>query len=196
MRRACVLLLALGCAEARPRPRAVSHNALRGVEIALPPVEDKRPSASTGCGHFAPDLPQRTEKALYVALGDAGAQVDRRGFWTLTVRLLYGGAAEEYTGSQKAPPGPDESVRTDFGPSLSETRGGINGGWSDTSVSLEGLLSREGQVVWHGTAGGHARSAPCVNFREKLEEALAGAVGDLRDRVVKEIDRAGPPAQR
>jgi hypothetical protein len=197
MRRAWVLLLALGCAGSRPPPRAVSHSALRGVDIGLPPVEDKRPSASTGCGQFAPDLPQRTEKALYVALGDAGARVDRKGSWTLTVRLLYGGAAAEYSGSQKAPPAPDEAARADFGPTLSESRGGINGGWTDTSVSLEGLLSREGQVLWHGTAGGHARSAPCVNFREKLDEALAGAVDDLRDRVVKEIDRAAtPPPQR
>jgi len=68
---------------------------LRGVHIGLLAVEDSRPSPSAGCGQFAPDLPQKTEKALYVALGDAGATVDRKGTWTLAVRLLYGGAAAE-----------------------------------------------------------------------------------------------------
>jgi len=147
-----------------------------------------RPSPSTGCGQFAPDLAQKTEKALYVALEDAGARVDRKGAWNLAVRLLQGGAAAEYVGAQKAPPGPDETTR--FGPSLGEARGGVNSSWEDTSVSLDAELTREGRVVWQGTAGGHVRSAPCVGMRENLEQALTGAVGNLRDRVVREIDRA------
>ncbi|HVI22668.1 MAG TPA: hypothetical protein VM691_04245, partial [Myxococcales bacterium] len=139
-----LLLLALGCARPLPPPpRAVSPHALAGVDIALRPVEDSRPSASTGCGQFAPDLPQKTEKALYVALEDAGAHVDRKGSWALSVRLLYGGAAAEYAGAQKAPPGPDEATRGGFGPSLGEARGGVNTSWEDTSVSLDAELTRE-----------------------------------------------------
>ena len=191
MRAAAVLLLAVGCAGSRPPPRkTVSPSALRGVAIGLLPVEDGRPSASTGCGQFAPDLPQQTEKALYVALGDAGATIDRKGSWTLAVRLLYGGAAAEFSGSQKNPPAPETAAREGFGPTLGEARGGVNAGWTDTSVSLDAELTRQGHVVWHGTAGGHARSAPCIGLREKLDEALTGAVGDLRDRLVREIDRA------
>jgi len=189
VRAAAVLLLAVGCAGSRPPPRKTSPTALRGVAIALLPVEDARPSASVGCGQFAPDLPQKTEKALFVALGDAGAAVDRKGTWTLAVRVLYGGAAAEYSGSQKNPPPPESASREGFGPTLSEARGGVNAGWTDTTVSLDAELTRQGHVVWHGTAGGHARSAPCVGLRDKLEEALAGAVGDLRDRLAREIDR-------
>jgi len=189
--RALVVLLALGCAGSRPPPRkAVSPGALRGVEIGLLPIEDSRPSASAGCGQFAPDLPRKTEKALYVALGDAGATVDRTGTWTLAVRLLYGGAAAEFSGSQKNPPAPETATREGFGPNLGEARGGVNAGWTDTTVSLDAELTRAGRVVWHGTAGGHARSAPCIALRDKLEEALTFAVADLRDRLVREIDRA------
>jgi len=190
VRAAVVLLFAVGCAGSRPPPRkTVSHVALQGVAIGLLPVEDSRPSASAGCGQFAPDLPQKTEKALYVALGDAGAMVDRKGTWTLAVRVLYGGAAVEYSGSQKNPPGPDTATREGFGPNLGEARGGVNAGWTDTTVSLDAELTRQGHVVWHGTAGGHARSAPCVGLHDKLDEALTSAVGDLRDRLVREIDR-------
>jgi hypothetical protein len=199
MRRAAFLVFILGCAAPRPAQRPYSSVALRGVDIGLDPVEDSRPSTSTGCGQFAPDLAQRAEKALYVALADAGARVDRNGSWMLAVRLLYGGAAAEFSGAQKAPPGPEEATRQGFGPSLGEARGGVNAGWTDTSVSLDAELTREGRVVWHGTAGGHARSAPCIGLKGKLEEALSGAVSDLRDRLVREIDRAEPmpgPADR
>ncbi|MFL5445391.1 MAG: hypothetical protein ACJ78W_12820 [Myxococcales bacterium] len=190
MRSFLLLFLALGCARPLPPPpRAVSPHALAGVDIALRPVEDSRPSASTGCGQFAPDLPQKTEKALYVALEDAGAHVDRKGSWALSVRLLYGGAAAEYAGAQKAPPGPDEATRGGFGPSLGEARGGVNTSWEDTSVSLDAELTRETRVIWHGTAGGHVRSAPCVGLRNNLEQALSGAIADLRNRLVREIDR-------
>jgi hypothetical protein len=149
-----------------------------------------RPSPSTGCGQFAPDLAQKTEKAIYVALDDAGAQVTRGGTWALAVRLLYGGAAAEYAGSQKGPPGPDEATRGGFGPVLGEARGGINTSWEDTSVSLDAELTRAGRVIWHGTAGGHVRSAPCIGLHDNLEQALASAVADLRNRLVREIDRA------
>jgi len=181
----------VGCAGSRPPPphKTVSHVSLQGIAIGLLPVEDSRPSTSAGCGQFAPDLPQKTEKALYVALGDAGAIVDRKGPWTLAVRVLYGGAAAEYYGSQKNPPAPDTPAR-EGGPNLAEARCGVNAGWTDTSVSLDAELTRQGHVVWHGTAGGHARSAPCIGLRDKLDEALTGAVGDLRDRLVREIDRA------
>src|SRR5205085_9312660 len=113
-----------------------------------------------------------------------------KGTWTVAVRLLYGGAAAEFSGSQKNPPAPETATREGFGPNLAEARGGVNAGWTDTTVSLDAELTHAGHVVWHGTAGGHARSAPCIGLRDKLEEALTGAVGDLRDRLVREIDRA------
>jgi hypothetical protein len=160
--------------------------------LALPAVEDGRPSDNAGCGQFAPDLPQRVEKALYVAFSNAGADVARRGPWMLAVRVLQGGAAAEYAGSQRGQlpiysgPGRD----SDYPPVLAEPRGGVNAGWDDTSVSLDAELSREGRLVWHGTASGHAHSAPCVQPREKLAEALVQAIDDLRDRVIREIARS------
>src|SRR5205085_6128180 len=122
---AALLAVLLGCAGARAPPSA-SPNALKGFAIALPAVEDGRPSASAGCGQFAPDLPGRAENALYVALSEAGAQVERTGDLVLAVRLLYGGAAAEYSGSQRSPPGPDPATRDGFGPSLGAARGGVN----------------------------------------------------------------------
>jgi hypothetical protein len=190
MRRSIVLLCACACASSAPAHRPVSPNALRGVTLALPAVEDARRSQSAGCGQFAADLPERVEKALYVDLADAGARIERRAPWRLSVRLLFGGAGAEYVGASRSPPGPEEATKEGFGPALGEARGGVNAGWTDTTVSLDAELSREGRVVWHGTASGTARSAPCVQPREMLAEALAKAVDDLRDRVIREIDRA------
>jgi hypothetical protein len=192
MRRWLVLLCACACASRAPAPRYVSPTALRGVTIGLPAVEDARSSDNAGCGQFAPDLPRRVEKGLVVALSDAGAQVARGGPWTLAVRLLHGGAAAEYEGSQREQlpinSQPDRSI--DSPPLLAERRGGVNAGWTETTVSLDAELTREGRVVWHGTASGSARSAPCIQPRDMLAQALAKAVDDLRDRVIREIDRS------
>jgi hypothetical protein len=160
------------------------------VTLAVAAVEDARPSQSAGCGQFAPDLPDKVEKALYVDLADAGARIERRAPWRLAVRVLFGGAGAEYAGSSRAPPGPEEATKEGFGPALGEARGGVNAGWSDTTISLDAELSREGRVVWHGTASGSARSAPCVQPREMLAQALAKVIDDLRDRVIREIDHA------
>jgi hypothetical protein len=192
MRRLLGLLCASACASRAPAPRPVSPDALRGVTIGLPAIEDARTSDNAGCGQFAPDLPRRVEKALYVALSDAGADVTRRSSWMLSVRLLHGGAGAEYEGSSRSqlPIYSQPERSSDFPPILAERRGGINAGWDDTSVSLDAELRREGRLVWHGTASGSVRTAPCVQPRESLGQALANAVDDLRNRVIREIDRA------
>jgi hypothetical protein len=186
-----VFLCVVGCARA-PVHRSVSPTALRGVVVAIAPVEDKRPSDSAGCGQLAPDLPQRTEKGLYVTLSDAGAEVSRRAPWMLAVTVLHGGAAAEYAGSQRGqlPINSGPQRGGEFPPVLAEPRGGMNGGWDETTVSLDAELSRDGHVVWHGTASGSERSAPCVQPREMLAGALSKAVDNLRDRVIREIARS------
>jgi hypothetical protein len=185
-----LFLCASACASSAPAHRSVSPNALRGVTLALPSVEDARRSQSAGCGQFVPDLPEQIEKALYVDLADAGAHVERRAPWRLSVRLLFGGAGAEYVGPSRTPPGPEEATKEGFGPAFRESRGGINAGWSETTVSLDAELAKDGRVVWHGTATGIARSAPCVQLKTNLADALAKAVDELRDRVIREIDRA------
>ena len=72
-------------------------------------------------------------------------------------------------------------------PVLSEPRGGVNAGWTDTSVALDATLQHEGSLVWHGTVTGHARSAPCVDAPGKLDEATQSAVIQLRSEVVRRI---------
>ena len=76
MLRPLFAFLCCACASAPPQP-AISRTALQGVTVAIPTPEDGRASTSAGCGQFAPDLPQRIEKALIASLGDAGAQIAR-----------------------------------------------------------------------------------------------------------------------
>ena len=177
----------MGCAGSRPPPRkAVSASALRGVQIGLLPVEDSRPSASAGCGQFAPQLPQAVARAVVASLGEAGLSFAQQAPWVLTLSVTFAGTGDEYVGVQRGPP---QFGSTPAGLAF-EDRGGVNAGWDDTSLALDATLERQGKLVWHGTVTGHARSVPCVAHREKLDEALTGAVGDLRDRLVREIDRA------
>ena len=187
---ACSLLFACACAGPRPAP-PVSSTALKGVTVGLPVPQDARPSASAGCGQFAPDMPRRLEKALVVALGEAGATVAVRAPWRLTVALTFAGAGAEYEGSQRTPVPEFGTNRESIPPVLAEPRGGVNAGWTDTSVALDASLDRDGNLLWHGTVTGHARSAaPCIDARAKLDEALGNAVSQLRAEVIRRIASA------
>jgi hypothetical protein len=73
---------------------------------------------------------------------------------------------------------------------LSEQRGGVNAGWTDTSVALDATLERDGGLVWHGTVTGHARSAPCVDPRGQLDEATRNAVAQLRTEIIRRMASA------
>src|SRR5207237_759019 len=88
------LIFACACASPRPPP-PVSPTALKGVTLGLPVPQDARPSASAGCGQFAPDMPRRLEKALIAALGEAGATIAVRAPWRLAVALTFAGAGAE-----------------------------------------------------------------------------------------------------
>jgi hypothetical protein len=193
------LLLACACAGARsPVSPPVSATALKGVTVGLPVPQDARPSANAGCGQFAPDMPRRLEKALIAALGEAGATIALRAPWRLTVALTYAGAGAEYQGSLNIPV-PEYGTSADqgsnresgFPPVLAEPRGGVNAGWTDTSVALDATLDREGKLLWHGTVTGHAKAAaPCIEPRAKLDEALGNAVSQLRAEVIRRIASA------
>lgn len=75
-------------------------------------------------------------------------------------------------------------------PSLNEPRASLfNSGNGNAAVVLDAALSRGGTVVWRGTVTGHARSAPCVEAIDKVREALADAIGELRDRVIRAMGR-------
>ena len=191
MLRPLFAFLCCACASAPPQP-AISRTALQGVTVAIPTPEDGRASTSAGCGQFAPDLPQRIEKALIASLGDAGAQIARNAPWRLTVAITFAGAGAEYAGSSRTPAvGQSPGLPPGMPPVLSEQRGGVNAGWTDTSVALDATLQRDAGLVWHGTVTGHARSAPCVDPRGQLDQALGSAVAQLRAEVVRRIASAG-----
>ncbi|HYZ88049.1 MAG TPA: hypothetical protein VE620_02020, partial [Myxococcales bacterium] len=71
--------------------------------MSIPTPDDLRPSTSTGCGQFVPDLPLRIEKALVVAFGDAGAKFAARAPWRLAVVVTFAGAGAEYVGPSRTP---------------------------------------------------------------------------------------------
>lgn len=121
------------------------------------------------------------------SLGDAGAQFAARAPWRLAVVITFAGAGAEYAGPSRIPAvGQNPGLPPDSPPVLSE-RGGVNAGWTDTSVALDTTLEHEGGLVWHGTVTGHARSAPCIDPRGQLEQALRSVVVQLRSEVVRRI---------
>jgi hypothetical protein len=73
---------------------------------------------------------------------------------------------------------------------LAEQRGGVNAGWTDTRVALDATLRRQGAVVWEGTVTGRVRSAPCVDPRGHLDEAMRSAVSQLRTELIRRIKSA------
>lgn len=183
-----IAVFCCACASSSPPAPPVSRTALEGVTLAIPTPEDTRPSTSAGCGQFVPDLPLRVEKALVASLGDAGARFAAGAPWRLIVAITFAGAGAEYAGSSRTPAaGQSPGLPPDMPPVLSERRGGVNAGWTDTSVALDATLEREGGLVWHGTVTGHARSAPCVDAPGKLDEALRSAVIQLRSEVVRRM---------
>jgi hypothetical protein len=186
-----ILVACWACATSRPPAPPVSRTALQGVSLAIPTPEDGRPSTSAGCGQFAPDLPRQIEKALITSFADAGAQIALRAPWRLAVALTFAGAGAEYAGSSRTPAaGQSPGYPSDSLPVLSEQRGGVNAGWTDTSVALDATLERDGGLVWHGTVTGHARSAPCVDPRGQLDEATRNAVAQLRTEIIRRMASA------
>jgi hypothetical protein len=181
----CVLLAA--CASA-PQPAKVSPTALRGVTLSLPTPQDARRSDSIGCGQFAPQLPQTVSRAVVASLAEAGLTFAQQAPWVLALSVTFAGTGDEYVGVQRGPP---QFGNTPAGLAFEERSGGVNAGWDDTSLALDATLEREGKLVWHGTVTGHAKSAPCVAHREKLEEATQDAVGRLRVELIRSI--ASPP---
>jgi hypothetical protein len=165
----------------------VSRTALEGITLAIPTPDDLRPSTSTGCGQFVPDMPLRIEKALVAAFGDAGATFAVQAPWRLAVVVTFAGAGAEYAGPSRTPVvGQNPGLPPDSPPVLSE-RGGVNAGWTDTSVALDATLQREGGLIWHGTITGHARAAPCIDPQGQLQQALQNAVTQLRSQVVRRL---------
>jgi hypothetical protein len=185
-----IALACLACASSAPRPAGVSPTALEDISLVLPTPEDARPSASAGCGQFAPDLPERIEKALITSLGDAGAQFAVRAPWKLSVVLTFAGTGAEYAGPSRTPAGISPGLPPDAPPVFAEQRGGVNAGWTDTRVALDATLRREGSVVWEGTVTGRVRSAPCVDPRGHLDEAMRSAVSQLRAELIRRISAA------
>jgi hypothetical protein len=184
----CALLILGGCATPQPPPPPLSRTALKGVALTVPSPEDARPSQSAGCGQFAPEMPRRVEKAVVSSLTEAGAEMAVQAPWVLGVAVTFAGAGAEYTGSQKTPLPTVGVTREDsLPPQLAEPRGGVNAGWTDTSVALDATLKHDGRVIWQGTITGHATSVPCIDAPAKLEEALQEAVAKLRTEVIRRI---------
>jgi hypothetical protein len=182
-----IAALTCACASAPPPQPPVSRTALQGITLAIPTPDDLRPSTSTGCGQFVADLPLRIEKALVASFGDAGARFAVQAPWRLAVVVTFAGAGAEYTGPSRTPVvGQNPGLPPDSPPVLSE-RGGVNAGWTDTSVALDATLQREGSLVWHGTVTGHSRSAPCIDPKGQLQQSLSSAVIQLRSEVVRRI---------
>ena len=126
------------------------------------------------------------------SLADAGAHLAVRAPWRLAVVVTFAGAGAEYAASSRTPAGQSPGLPPDAPPVLSEQRGGVNAGWTDTSVALDATLERDGGLVWHGTITGHARSAPCVDPGGNLDEAMRSAVSQLRAELIRRIAGAAP----
>lgn len=193
MKRLLLLLLVAECTPARTRP-AANPEALKGVTLGLPVPADARPTPGIGCGQVSQDLPLRAHKALVAAFTDAGAAANNsaRGPWVLTVALREATLGEEDTREHRTdraaanpvvPTGPDA-------PPLDQPRASVfNSGNGNAVVVIDAQLAREGSVVWTATITGHAQSAPCVQAIDKVREALADAVDELRDRVTPLLRR-------
>src|SRR5215467_4497318 len=180
-------LLCLACSTAPPKPAPVSPTALKGVTLSVAAPQDARKSDNIGCGQFAPELPQTVEKAVIASLGEAGVAFDQKAPWVLSLLVIFAGTGDEYVGAQVMPP----NFRiVPAGPAFQDRNGGTNAGWDDTSVALDGTLQREGKLIWHGIITGHAKSVPCVDHREKLDQAAQDAIGKLRVEVIRQIASA------
>jgi hypothetical protein len=181
------LLLLLACVPGRAQ-RPVNPRALQGVTLGLPPAADLRKTPGIGCGQISQDLAQRAHKALVSAFSDAGAAPSNsdQAPWMLTVALREAGMGLENAGTRRS----DRPVQDmpEDAPSLNEPRASLfNSGNENAAVVLDATLSRSGAVVWRGTVTGHARSAPCVEAIDKVREAMADAIDELREHVIAGI---------
>jgi hypothetical protein len=177
----------LACTPAKTR-RSVNPQALRGVKIGLPVPADARPTPGIGCGQISQDLPLRAHKALVVAFSDAGAVATNsdRAPWVLTVTMREATLGEENTRERRtdrAAANPVVPVGPDVPPIDQPQASLFNSGNGTAVVVLDATLARSGTLVWRDTVTGHAHSAPCVQAVDKVREALADAVDELRDRV-------------
>ena len=189
-RRALWLLALLGCVPGAAQ-RPVNPRALQGMTLGLPPPTDLRQTPGIGCGQLSRDLAPRAHKALVSSFSEAGATatLDEHAPWTLTVTLREAAMGLENVGGLRRSDRPVEDMPEDA-PSLNEPRASLfNSGNGNAAVVLDAALSRGGTVVWRGTVTGHARSAPCVEAIDKVREALADAIGELRDRVIRAMGR-------
>jgi hypothetical protein len=188
--RAFLPCLCLAACASAPRPVPVSHTALKGVTLSLPTPQDARKSESIGCGQFAPQLPQSVNRAVIASLGEAGLTFAQQAPWVLTLSVTFAGTGDEFVGAQRGPPQFGQFAGAPAGLAFEERSGGVNAGWDDTSLALDATLEREGKLVWHGTVTGHAKSVPCVEHREKLDEATQDAVARLRTELIRNVASA------
>jgi hypothetical protein len=193
MRLVALAALALACTPARAR-RPADPRALQGVTLALPPPADTRTTPGIGCGMVSQDLAARAHKLLVAAFSDAGAKetLAEHAPWTLNVALREAGMGLENARFRRT----DKPVQDmpEDAPSLAEPRASLfNSGNDNAAVMLEATLLHEGRVVWRSTVTGHARSAPCIEAVDKVREALADAVDEVRDRVITQISAAREP---
>jgi hypothetical protein len=188
-RRALWLLALLGCVPGAAQ-RPINPRALQGMTLGLPPPTDLRQTPGIGCGQISRDLALRAHRALVSSFSEAGATatLEEHAPWTLTVTLREAAMGLENVGLRRSDR-PVEDMPEDA-PSLNEPRASLfNSGNGNAAVVLDAMLSRGGKVVWRGTVTGHARSAPCVEAIDKVREALADAIAELRDRVIRAMGR-------
>jgi hypothetical protein len=183
-----LLLLGLVCCVPARAQRPVNPRVLQGVTLGLPPAVDLRKTSGIGCGQISQDLAQRAHKALVAAFSDAGATATNadQAPWTLTVVLREAGMGLENAGVRRS----DRPVQDmpEDAPSLNEPRASFfNSGNENAAVVLDATLSRSGALVWRGTVTGHARSSPCVEAMDKVREAMADAIDELREHVIERI---------
>jgi hypothetical protein len=187
MKHVLPLLILLACTPARTR-RAPDPQALHGVKLGLPVPADARTTPGIGCGQISQDLPLRAHKALVAAFSDSGAEASNsdRAPWVLTVALREATVGEENLRARRTdrpPASPVQPVGPDAPPLDQPQASIVNSGNGNAVVVLDATLARAGDTVWAGTVTGHAQSAPCVQAIDKVREALADAVDELRDRV-------------
>jgi hypothetical protein len=183
-----LLLLGLVCCAPGRAQRPVNPRALEGVTLGLMPPTDLRQTPGIGCGQISRDLALRAHQALIAAFSDAGATASNSDLapWTLAIVLREAGMGLENAGTRRS----DKPVQDmpEDAPSLNEPRASLfNSGNENAAVVLDATLARGSAVVWRGTVTGHARSAPCVEAIDKVREALADAIDELREHVIARI---------
>jgi len=188
------LLLAVACTPPRTR-RAPDPQALRGVKLGLPVPADARRTPGIGCGQISQDLPLRAHKVLVAAFSDNGAEASNsnRAPWVLNVALREATLGEENTRARRtdrSPANPVQPVGPEAPPLDQPQESLVNSGNGSAVVVLDATLVHNGEPLWTGTVTGHAESAPCVQAIDKVREALADAVDELRERVTPLLHQA------